>query len=80
MYQVEAARSVGVRFYLPCDLVTVFVYACLRDGRRHRDTTPLITTPRGALTFAAPVLTSMRPGYDALYDGWALATEYGMVW
>ena len=38
MYQVEAANSAWVRFYMPCRILDVFVCACILGGRWHRHT------------------------------------------
>ena len=36
MFQVEAARSAGVRFYMPCHNLDVLVCVCVRGGRQPR--------------------------------------------
>ena len=38
MYQLGAAGSTGVRFYMPCHIHAVFVCACVRGDRWHRHT------------------------------------------
>ena len=34
MYQVEAARSAGVRFYMPCHILAVFVCSYVLSGEK----------------------------------------------
>ena len=46
MYQVAAARSSVVWLYMPFHNIDVFVYACVRGGRRHRQT---INSKQGAI-------------------------------
>ena len=42
MYQEEAARSAGVRFYMFCQFLAVLACLCVRGGRRHGHTIILL--------------------------------------